>query len=84
MIENRKKNDSIDRHVLAAIRGGATRAASIRKALSGTLEGRGIRPKAWRSRENLMVQMRDIDRSLQRLRKRGLISYCCPDWEVRP
>lgn len=85
-----KRNDVIDHHVLAAIRAGATRAARIGKALGGTFESLGIWSKAWRSSRDMVEaevqeadrRMRDIDRSLKRLRFRGVIRHCCPDWEV--
>lgn len=45
---NQERNDMIDHHVLAAIRDGATRAASIRKALASPLETAGVWSSAWR------------------------------------
>jgi len=88
---NRTRNNTIDSHVLAAIQGGATRAAAVRKALAGPLEAALIWSDTWRragsldpaeEAEEAARRGRDIDRSLKRLRNRGLIRHRCPDWEV--
>lgn len=89
MTGNRERNDVIDSHVLVAIRAGATRAAAVRKALAPHLEAALIWSDTWRrdpaeEAEEAARRGRDIDRSLKRLRNRGLIRHCCPDWEVVP
>lgn len=88
----RERNSIIDREVLAGIKNGATRAARLRQVLSRTLEVAGIWSDAgiWcdadpaKEAEEATRRVRDIDRSLKRLRSRGLIRNNYPDWEVVP
>lgn len=82
----RERNSIIDREVLTAIKDGATRAARLRQVLSRTLEVAGIWSDAdpAEEAEEAARRVRDIDRSLKRLRGRGLIRNNYPDWEVVP
>ena len=62
-------NEELDAKVLEAIRGGKTRACVVLAHIT--------------HREARIIGYRDVDRSLQRLRRRGLIEYGAASRETK-